>query len=370
MKKTKIIRLTCAMLSLLAVVGCSVKEEGNKVTVKEPGGSITIIDDKDKDKEVEEPSISVGKIDTYENLEISDWLSKDVVIVSKENENLEKMKLEELSDSYPKSLYLYNLTTKEYTLLKEEQNLNLGGATLSSDKKYLLYHGSSLGDLSYFVLDIESLENSDVLKGAIGSAKWVDEDKIIGAGYTGGAYYVSTKGEDISLKELEKENIFIITKIKDVIYYNTAYDSTLMAFNLSSKEVSSLNLPDVFGVYSAPDENQMLVLQYKGSKQILSLYDVDGSNGKIIAESLEIGGVSWSPDQRMIAYSMKEDGSSSNISGLYLYDMLTGNSTQIGVDIWNVATSWSPSGEELSCIQWDGKQYNSSIVYLNYSLQK
>ena len=56
------------MLSLLAVVGCSVKEEGNKVTVKEPGGSITIIDDKDKDKEVEEPSNSECKKDTYEKL--------------------------------------------------------------------------------------------------------------------------------------------------------------------------------------------------------------------------------------------------------------------------------------------------------------
>lgn len=50
----------------------------------------------------------------------------------------------------------------------------------------------------------------------------------------------------------------------------------MMALDLSTKEIASLNLPNVFGLYPAPDENQILVLQYKGSKQLLLLCDRDG----------------------------------------------------------------------------------------------
>ncbi len=71
----------------------------------------------------------------------------------------------------------------------------------------------------------------------------------------------------------------------------------------------------------------------------------------------------------MIAYNMKGDGNAAAVGGLYVYDMLTGKSTQIAVDIKNAITCWSPSGEELVYAQWDGKQYNSSIVYLDYTLQ-
>ena len=132
----------------------------------------------------------------------------------------------------------------------------------------------------------------------------------------------------------------------------------------------SLGLTDVIGVYPAPDENQMLALQYSGSKQQLLLCDRDGSNAKTIAEGVELGGVAWSPDQRMIAYSLKGDGSGTAVGGLYIYDMLTGKSTQIAVNISSVTTCWSPSGEELVYTQWDGKQYNSSIVSLEYILKK
>ncbi len=369
MKKIQKTKIICALILLLTAAGCSAESEGGKV--QEPGGSITIIDN--TGSEAGEPGISIVKIDTYKKLEISDWMDSDMVIVSKENESLEKMRLEELSDSYPRSLYLYNLNTKKYQLLKEEKELNLGGAKLSPDKKNLLYYGSSLGDLSYYVLNLENLKSFGISGesiGSAGSANWADKDTVIGAGYTSGAYYASTEGKITSLEELGPKNVYIVNKIKDTVYYNTADNNTLMALDLSTGKTVSLNLPDVFGLYPAPDENQILVLQYRGAKQILLLCDRDGSNVKTIAEGVELGGVSWSPDQRMIAYSMKGDESGTAVSGLYLYDMLTGKSTRIAVDISNAATCWSPSGEELVYTQWDGKQYNSSIVYLEYSLQK
>jgi len=366
MKKTHITMASCALILLLLTTGCNAEKEGEKVTIEEPGGSITIVNK--VDNETEEPGISIVRIDNYEQMEISGWTDSDTVIVSKENETLDKMKLEELSDFHPESLYLYNLDTKEYKLLKEEEELNLGGATLSPDKRNLIYYGSSLGDLSYSVLNLEDLESFSI--SAAGSANWFDKDTVIGAGYSNGAYYATTEGEITAIDELAQESIYIVEKIKDRVYYNTQYDNSLMILDLSTKEIVSLDIPNVSELYLAPDKNQMLVLNSNGPKQNLLLFDKDGSNVKTIAEGVELGGVSWSPEQRMIAYTMKGDGSGTAVNGLYIYDMLTGKSTQIAVDIWNAVTNWSPSGEELVYTQWDGKHSNSSIVYLEYSLQK
>ncbi len=373
MKKLQITKVIGTVILLMTVTGCSAKSEGDKVTIQEPGGSITIIDD-NTDSDADEPKISVIRIDTYEKLEISDWLDSDTVIVSKENESLEKMSLEELSDLYPRSLYLFDLNTKEYKLLAEEEELNLGGARLSPDKKNLLYYGNSLGDPSYYVLNMENLKSFGIMSetvGNVGSANWADKDTVIGAGYMNGAYYAGTDGKITALEELDQKAVYVIRKIKDTFYYNTADDNTLMALNLSTGETVNLGLTNVSGIYPAPDENQMLVLQYNdnGSKQLLLLCDRDGKDGKTIAEGAELGGVSWSPDQRMIAYNRKGDGNGTMVGGLHLYDMLTGKSTQIAVDTSNAITCWGPSGEELAYTQWDGKQYNSSIVYLEYSLQ-
>ena len=377
MKKTQIAKILCALLLITTAAGCSAKSTEDKITVQEPEGSITIIDntgsDKNEDGEAGEPGISIVRIDTYEKLEISDWLDLETVVVSKENEALGKMKLEELSDSYPRSLYLYNINTKEYKLLTEQEEINLGGAKLSQDKKNLLYYGNSLGDPSYYVLNLESLKSFGITGeefGNVGSANWADKDTVIGAGYMHGAYYAGTDGKITAIEELDQKAVYIIKKIKDAIYYNTSDDTALMALNLSAGESVSLGLTDVFGVYPAPDENQILVLQYSGSKQQLLLCDRDGSNAKTIAEGVELGGIAWSPDQRMIAYSLKGDGSGTAVGGLYIYDMLTGKSTQIAVSISSVTTCWSPSGEELVYTQWDGKQYNSSIVSLEYTLKK
>jgi len=371
MKKIKKLRIAVALMAIIAITACNAEKDGNRVTIKEPGKNITVIED--GNKETGEPTVSVEKIDRYKNLEISDWLKEDMVIVSKENESLEKMGLEELSDSYPKSLYLYNLNTKEYELLKEEENLFLGGASLSPDKKHLLYHGNSLGDPSYYVMNLNTLEAFGIHGDNIGaaySAEWADNGNVIGGAYSGGAYLASTKGEISSLADLKEEALFIVRQIEDKVYYNTNYDASLMVLNLDTKEKKSLNINNVYGLFPSPDGSQMLVLQDNGSKRTMILYDADGGNIQTIAEGAEIGGVSWSPDQQLIAYSMKTVVNGTTVRGLYIYDMLTDEDTQIVVDVESPATSWSPSSRELAYSEWNGVQYDSSIVYLKYSLQK
>ncbi len=373
MKKKRIAQVMCALILLMTATGCSVKNEDNKVDLPDTGGTITIVDEDTTD--VEEPGLTIGNIENLDKMEISDWLDAETVIVSKENDTLDKMSLTELSDSYPRSLYLYNIKTKEFKLLKAEQDLNLGGAKLSPDKKNLIYSGYSLGDATYYVLNLETLESFTLTGegfgnlGSAGSAKWAEDSTVIGAGYTSGAYYADMEGKITTIPEFDQKAIYIIDKIGDTIYYNTADDNTLMSYNLSTKETKNLGIASVVSVYPSPENNQLLVLQYNGSKQALVISDLDGTNVKTIAEGVELGGASWSPNQQLVAYYSKSEGNTNSVGALMVYDLLTGKATQVAVDVENVTTCWSISGEELTFTQWDGIQYNSSIVTLDYSLE-
>ena len=371
MKKNRIQKFVLLVALLLIITACNKEKDNDRLTIKEPGKTITVIDD--NGKEVGEPDITVVKIDRYDNIAITDWLNENTVIVSKENNLLDKMKLLELSDSYPRSLYLYNIDTKEHQLLKEQENVHLGGATLSPDRKNLLYYEYTLGDPAFYVMNMDTLNTfgirGDNIAGAM-SAKWADSEGVIGAAYSGGAYLASTAGKISVIAEIKSEFLFIVEKIKENLYYNTNSDESLWRLDLFTKEKVNLKLRNVYGVLSSPDGNQMLILQSNGAKKTLTLCDTDGDNRRIIAEGAELDGVSWSPDQRMIAYNLKADVSSRSVNGLYIYDMLTGESTQIAVDIQYLSTSWSPSSEKLVYTEWNGTKYKSSIVYLKYSLSK
>lgn len=211
-KKTVILIIIVLLLTLSA---CNKKNHND--------GNTDVIVGEDK-----EPIISVERIGKYENMEISDWLDEEIVVLSKENDALDKMSLLELSEYYPRSLYLYNLNTKEYKLLEEEENLFLGGATLSHDKNHLLYYEFALGDLSYSVINIHTLDGFDIHGDNIGgatSAVW-SGNEVVGTTYNNTVYLASSRGEITILEDIA-EDIFIVRKIKDYIYYNTFYDQTL-----------------------------------------------------------------------------------------------------------------------------------------------
>jgi TolB protein len=372
MKKTYIIKTTMITLALMfTMTAC--EKEGNKVTIKEPGKTITIIDDTIKEEgnqeviEETKPEITVEKIDRYEKVSIADWLDETTLVVSKENETLEKMSLAELAESYPRSLYLLNTSTKEYELLKEQKEVFMGGATLSTDKKYIQYYEYSLGDPVFFIMNMETKEAFGIMGDPIGgaiSAKWADNETVIGVAYSGGVYLADRSGKLTLIEELKEDHLYLVEKINDDIYYNSEMDGRLMKFNLNTKEKVDLNLEQVYNILPSPDGNQMLVLQANGTKYTLLVYDLESGEKVTIAEGAEIGGISWSPDQLRVAYNMKQDVNNTSTSSLYVYEMLTGESTQLAVDLENLITVWSPSGEKLAISDWDGTQYNSSIIYL------
>jgi TolB protein len=136
-----------------------------------------------------------------------------------------------------------------------------------------------------------------------------------------------------------------------------------MTLDLATKEKTSLNLGQVSEILPSPDNKEMIILQNNGSKSSMIIYSLEKEEKITIAENAELYGVSWSPDQRMIAYGMKQDKNNTTERSLYVYDILTGKSIKIAVNTEPISTNWSPSGKRLSYTEWDGEQYTSSIIY-------
>ncbi|MDQ0114586.1 hypothetical protein [Paenibacillus harenae] len=372
MNRRKIAIMACVPALLITITACSGDNGGNREVIREPGKTITVIDNESK-KPAAGPAITVGGIKRYEKVEIFGWLDEDTVIVSKENESLAKMKLEELADSYPRSLYRVNLKTGELVPLKEQENVFLGGASLSPDKKHLIYQEYTLGDPAYYVMNLETLKSFGLAGEPIGgamSARWADDGNIIGASFAGGAYTATTNGDIAALDELNEGALIIVAKLGSSVYYNSNADEALKVLNLDTKETKDMGLGSVSSVIPSPDGNQLLVKQYEGSRVKLVLCDLDGGNAKTIAEGAELGGISWSADQRLIAYSMQAEVSGATVKGLYVHDLLSDEATRIAADVENaVSSSWSLSGNELSYTVWNGNSYDSSVVEIHTSLQ-
>ncbi len=356
---------------LFALAACSTEGTGGRTVIKEPGRTITVIDD--AGSRSGEPGVSVAKMDRLEEVEMMDWVDEHTVVAAKENESLGKMSMAELADSYPRSLYLYDLDTRQYTLLLQKKNAHLGGAILSPDKKRLIYQEYSLGDPVYSVLNLDTTEafrlTGEPIAGAV-SAGWADSETIVGAAYSGGAYIATGEGRISAIDELEESGLILVEKVGDALYYNTVSDESLKALNLATLEKTGLNLDRVLDVLPSPDGHRLLTLQITGSGTSLVLSDANGENRRTIAEGTELSGISWSPDQRMIAYGRKADASGAAGRGLYLYDLLTDESVRIAVDIEPATTAWSPSGQRLAYTDWNAKPIRSGIVELDFSLRK
>ncbi|MEO3946356.1 hypothetical protein [Gorillibacterium sp. CAU 1737] len=370
MRVKRTMSLAAIPVLVLSLSACNPAQE-NRTVIKDSGGTITVVES--PAPKAGSPELSVERMERLDQVEITDWLDEDTVIVSKENDALEKISLAELSEFHPKSLYSYNLSTKQYRLLKEKKGTFLGGAVLSPDKKHLLYHDYTLGDPIYSVLNLNDLTSfaitGEPVAGAI-SAHWADSKTVIGVAYSQGAYLAQTSGELSLLPELNEEGLFIVRKGKENVYYNTTSDETLRRVNLATGQKTSLNIGQVRNAIPSPDGTQLLVLQYEGSQATLTLMDENGQNHKKIAQGTELDGAAWSPDQRLVAYTRSSDSGGTSGKGLYVYDRLTAKSIQIAVGLDHALTAWSPSSKALVYTESKDNRSSSTLVYLKDSLKK
>ena len=368
MKKIMIFALALVILSTLTA--CSKQQEDNKTVIKEPDKSITVID-KEEDQ-YEEPSISVDRIIKPLNvLEITDWLDEQNIVVVMENKDLEKMSLLEKADRYSRGIYLYNIETMEAEPIIIRKNMFLGGAKLSPNKKYLLYHEYSIGDSAFYVMSMnEKNQEKDIKDGALGlaiTAKWTEDNEIIGVSYAGGAYTTDDNWNLAPAYDLQDEQLYTVIKGKNKICYITVAENLdLHVLDLETNEKMMLDLKNVDGVIPSPDGEQLLLTQSTETDRRLYVADMYGNILRTIAEGIDITGVTWSPDQSMIAYQSESLVNGVNSKDLYIYDVLAGESKKIADNISASEIVWSPSGDKIAVSQYSDTGHNNlSIIYLN-----
>lgn len=362
MKKLGFVKVVMSLFVLLTLSACSMMQEESSEEIEKPSDSI-IESENDLD------FVSIEKIEKYEGMEITDWLDEQTVVLAKENQELGKMTLLENAEFYPRSIYAYSLDTEEYKTIKAPPNMFLGGASLSPDKKHLLYYEYSIGDVAYYLMTLEEGEQSSVAGDNIGSAytaEWTDEQKLIGASYSGGAYIADTRGNLTQITELQEEQLFTVHKMQEKIYYITTDGPFFQVYmlDLMTKEKKNLQLENVEKITLSPDGKQLLITQATGSSKRLIIADADGNMQSTIAEGLEVTGATWSPNQQMIAYQLESVINGVNSGGLYLYDVSTGEAIQIAENIGYAKIGWSPSGKKISVTEWNERSYNSSIIYI------
>ena len=363
--KKLLLRTIMLLLVVLTVYGCNRAQEENKIDEEEPANDI--VDNEKGNNETGIDAVSIEQIDKYEGMEITDWIDEHTVILAKENQELEKMSLLENAEFYPRSLYTYNLDTKEIKTIKAQKNMFLGGATLSPDKKQLLYYENSIGDIAFYQMSLDEGKQTPVTEDIIGSvytAEWTDENNIIGASYAGGAVMVDTEGNVTPIAELQEEQLFNAHKRQEKIYYITTENPSFQVYkmDLNTKEKEKLPLENAERITLSPDGNQLLVTQITGNTKRLILADTDGNIQSTITEGSDVTGASWSPNQQMIVYQSSSIINGEEVSGLYLYEVSSDESIQIVQDIGNVKTRWSPSGKKISVVELDERIYNSSII--------
>ncbi len=368
-KKQGFVTIAMFLFVFLTLSACSRSDEENRIYIEKSEKGIVENGNEDNDADLE--FFSIDKVEKYEGMEITDWLDEYTVVMAKENQEFERMSLLENAEFYPRSIYTYNLDNKQLKTIKAQKNLFLGGAVLSPDKKHLLYYEYSIGDIAHYMMSLEEGQQSSVTEDSIGgvsTAEWTDEQSVIGVGYVDGAYIADTDGNSKHIAELQEEQLFSIHKRRGNIYYITTKDRPpvhVYKLDEMTKEKKNLQLENVDRITLSHDGKYMLVTQATDSMIRLVMADTDGNIQSTIAEGSNITDASWSPDQHMIAYQLVSVNKGVESSGLYLYNVSTGKSSEILQNVENAHISWSPSGNKISVAEMnEERNFNSSIIYI------
>lgn len=380
MKKLSLLKIAAILMVLLTLAGCAAQPQDNRSVIQQPEATIVVIPSvspSENTAEPQEPIVTVDKIDKFENVSMTDWVSEQQVMVIKENMEFGTMEAPEFSQRYPTSIYLYDLDTKAYTPLVARKNLTLHDPILSPDKKNLFYGGYSGFDIDDFCYYLTPMDETDLpinlnTLGNFYDFAWFGTDTISVVGLakgpagtrgTLGVYTVDMAGKITLIPGTEKLDIITARKMNDKLFYTVAATFHLQALDLTTGEKKELAAEDVFEIFTSPDENQMLIIQHTEGKKRLSLTDADGNIVKTVAEGTDFQGISWSPDQRMVAYQLQNVVDGALTSGLYVYDVVTGQSMQLLAGVKWGLTSWSPSGKKLAVMDGSSGSMNSMIIY-------
>ncbi|AEV69657.1 TolB family protein [Acetivibrio clariflavus] len=346
-------------MTIAVLTACNSNIPG-RTTIKDGDKTITIIEPR---ATAENDELRVEKIDEYKDIRALDWQNEDRLLVSKKNTNVNKISSEG-EVFYPNNLYIFDIISGEYRILKEE-SANQLFAEFSPDKKHIFYKTNSEETARGYVMDSQG-QNAVSVTGDktmyVMAGKWVDNERVIYPDFGNGIYEGDISGKIVEVVNLGSESANYAFRNGNDIYYLTS-GLELKKYNLDSKVTDTLD-ENVFKIFPSGDMSKLAYVKMtKDEKVELIMADMD-FNKKTLAEGMAISQAAWSPDNTRLVFSITKEASEE--SGIYLSDFKSGETSRISLFDEVIGFSWSPSGKKISVCRFD-KDYNiwSNIITLN-----
>lgn len=330
---------------LLSVTGCAAENTETRQVVEKSGRKITVLDNISESVYTQ---LKLEGIDKVEGVRGTDFVSEDVMVVTKENRNLPAQVIEG-QERYPLNLYLHTLSTGDETPLQEGE-LNYGSPQMSPDKTHVfykeLYEATGLG----YIMDLAtgvSVKMSDA-EFRSEEGRWADNDHVIYPDMEGNIMSADVNGKQETVLKTGIPYVHEAMQSGSRILYVTGEDSQLSAYDTDTKQTKVLS-KNVMWVVPSPDGSTLAIVERKGpGEMVLKLCDSEGNEQSQLAAGQQIFGTSWSPDGSKLAYAVTAAGSADDQEDLFITEVETGEQTPVLNDIRvSDQLHWSPSGKKL-----------------------
>lgn len=313
----------------------------------------------------------VQKIDQIYNQSGEDWKDDLTLLVARPNSQLPiGSELDDGTKTPYLNLYQYQLNNRQAKLVKGEAS-NQVNARYSPNKRHIFYHSiQNIDPIGKGVIidlmnqSVHPVETKMELDQAMG--QWINSQQIIYATFeTNQIYLMNIAGKSQHIPISKPLAVDGIAKLGQYIYFVTP-DSKL--YRLAGKKLSLMK-NDVQAFAFSPNGQRLILRLAKPDhheQESLTITDRNGNEqSPVIQTGGSIGEVSWSPDQKTVAYSVLADDEKKR--GLFIYNIRTQRSTKILTDQTTFSNlRWSPSGKKLSVtdtIEKEGKYtYLNSII--------
>jgi TolB protein len=344
-------QFAAAMIGIIcfsALTACAPQKPTDRTIINKEGKQIVVVEDK---QSVKEKEIALDKIVSIEGIRVLDWISEDIILIMKDNENMPKIQTEG-GMVFPKNFYEYNIKTNEEKLVANSE-VNMLGGVLSPDKKSIFYREGVEESLTGFILNRETgkkTQVTDIDNISFYEGRWIDNDTVIFASFPKSKIYTAdVNGKITEIPVMQKGMLNNAVKLGRNIYYTTI-DGRLYVQeqDLGGKDTKQLG-ENVLWLIPSPDMTRFAMVKRTAETEMtLYITDLESKVLKTLSKATQIYGTNWSPDGSDIAYSTMNMNNSPG--GIFVADTESGDIVQIATDFQNVADPlrWSPSGKQIS----------------------
>ena len=335
------------VILVISSTGCGVQPQTDRQVIDGNNKQITVLDGPVPGTD---QTVAVEQLQKVPGIRGMDWLDGDTILATKAN--TERMpQVIEGKERYPVNLVSYTLTDGSETVLQpadEDQHAGM----LSPDKRFLFYkvmeESIGFGYLRHMetgdILPVTERQTPDeLIEGYEG--EWLDSEHVLFPTMSGKIYTADIEGHTEMLADTGDLTVHDVHKIGDRLYY---IGSGQQLYIQEGEEPARLLMEQVIWVIPSPDHQSLaMVRRTREGEMTLYLTDLDGKDKAVLSKGMQIFGTAWSRDGTRLAYNLinAENGT----SGLYVADAVTGNVTQVTVDLEDISNQlqWSPSGEYL-----------------------